>query len=431
MLESANYVQISTSDANYADKIGKIQENTEIVDNIDLSEAIIAEIENDATICNGYTSYSSTGIYNDTLVYGDAGIFASDFHGDCVFMATGNIQFGVESLSSSDGGRVFLGSQNGNITINASNTRLDGIIYAPNGTVMITGENVHINGRIIAKQIYFYGSNLTVNATPDDLSILDCLNSNTELHIDCPETAKENSRVKLCLEDNTNSKKWNQDAIDYAVYKIIGESVNSATEGEDYLFLEGSDSLNHEVVFLQSGNYEIKASVVYKDVTYEGSKTITVTEDLAPETSISVEDFYLRDKSGSAKITIHDHSYSLDGDQITYRKHVVYYDQNNDGMYDASEIVYNQTENEEEVVYHTKDVGNYKIFTWVCEAYDEEVYNAVGDGVLRTSSCVSFFEVGNVAPEVQESITRVTEADIIYLHGSENNALAMAELALI
>ncbi|MBE5885165.1 MAG: hypothetical protein E7284_02040 [Lachnospiraceae bacterium] len=428
ILESKENVQISVSDADYLNKIGKIKENVEVIDCDNIFNEIVEEIGEDATVCNGYANYSGIGIYDDTIVYGDAGIFSSKFYGDCVFVATGNIQFGVENLSSVNGGRIFMGSQSGNITINASDTQLDGIIYAPNGTVMITGSNVQINGRIIAKQILFYGSNLTINASPEDLTILDCLQNEISVEINCVETVKENEKVVPVL-TGTGSNKWDKDAIVWSVNTIKGENSEESVEGEDYVLLAEDDKLNPELVFLEAGTYEIKADVTYKEKLYTASKLISVTEDLAPEAVLDTEAFYLRNAEGEAEIILKDASYSLDGNEIISRRYVIYYDANNDGLYDVTEEVETINENVAEVTYQTGDVGNYKAFLWVCEDYDEEIYEAVGETILRSASATVTFEVGNVAPEIQENISRVTEADILYLYGEKASEQAMAELA--
>ena len=44
-------------------------------------------------------------------------------------------------------------SKYGDITIDSGLINLVGLIYAPNGTVKLTGNNVHVSGYIIAKNV--------------------------------------------------------------------------------------------------------------------------------------------------------------------------------------------------------------------------------------------------------------------------------------
>ena len=63
---------------------------------------------------------------------------------------------------------VILTSEKGDISIIA-NKKFDfnGIIYAPNGTVTITGYDVKFNGIIIANKIFITGTNTEIINTVD------------------------------------------------------------------------------------------------------------------------------------------------------------------------------------------------------------------------------------------------------------------------
>ena len=60
----------------------------------------------------------------------------------------------------------------GDITIRSSYARFKGLIYAPNGTVTIESATFNMDGRIIAKNIIYKGSVLTVNTYDGDLDLL-------------------------------------------------------------------------------------------------------------------------------------------------------------------------------------------------------------------------------------------------------------------
>ncbi len=101
---------------------------------------------------------------------GDLNINGTDFTGDAVIVAKGNITYNVNSLNS-ESGRVLLYSENGNITINGTKIGINGIIYAPKGKVSINANEVTLNGRIVADKFSYNGSILNVTADPSDFQL--------------------------------------------------------------------------------------------------------------------------------------------------------------------------------------------------------------------------------------------------------------------
>ena len=92
-----------------------------------------------------YDYYEENTVYIQDLnvidksikISGDVEIGGTTFEGDCYIIADGNITYNVNDFNST--GRVFLYSQNGNITINGTNVNINGGIYAPNGNVSFKG----------------------------------------------------------------------------------------------------------------------------------------------------------------------------------------------------------------------------------------------------------------------------------------------------
>ncbi|MCQ2473205.1 MAG: cellulose binding domain-containing protein [Saccharofermentans sp.] len=113
----------------------------------------------DKVVANGY--YYTNG---------DLDINGTDFTGDAVIVAKGNITYNVDSLNA-ESGRVLLYSENGNITINGTKIGINGIIYAPKGKVSINANEVTLNGRIVADKFSYSGSILNVTADPSDLQL--------------------------------------------------------------------------------------------------------------------------------------------------------------------------------------------------------------------------------------------------------------------
>ena len=100
----------------------------------------------------------------------DLNINGTDFTGDAVIVAKGNITYNVDSLNS-ESGRVLLYSENGNITINGTKIGINGIIYAPKGKVSLNANEVTLNGRIVADNFSYKGSILNVTADPSDFQL--------------------------------------------------------------------------------------------------------------------------------------------------------------------------------------------------------------------------------------------------------------------
>jgi cytoskeletal protein CcmA (bactofilin family) len=125
-------------------------------------------------VYSGYTMFYGTNINLDSPIYvdGDLMFAGNDITGQGTILASGSIQFNGNSIVNSSDDAVCFYSRNGNIQINGSDIRLDGVLYAPNGMIQINASNVVINGRIIANTIQINGSNIQIIAGDGDL---DCL----------------------------------------------------------------------------------------------------------------------------------------------------------------------------------------------------------------------------------------------------------------
>ncbi|MBR2523167.1 MAG: hypothetical protein IKE53_01860 [Clostridiales bacterium] len=63
-------------------------------------------------------------------------------------------------------------SSNGDITIIGNEITINGLIYAPNGKVTINANNATVNGRIVANEVLYNGSILTITASDTDLDFI-------------------------------------------------------------------------------------------------------------------------------------------------------------------------------------------------------------------------------------------------------------------
>ncbi len=125
-------------------------------------------------VYTGYTMFYGSSINLDSPIYvdGDLMFAGNDITGQGTILASGSMQFNGSSIVNSSDDAVCFYSRNGNIQINGSDIRLDGVLYAPNGMIQINASNVVINGRIIANTIQINGSNIQIIAGDGDL---DCL----------------------------------------------------------------------------------------------------------------------------------------------------------------------------------------------------------------------------------------------------------------
>ena len=152
-----------------------IEENTAILEMPDWSESILAKgeilpaidpqalVSQDQVVANGY-------YYTEDSIT----IEGTDFTGDVVIVAKGDITYNVDTLNADEEvtGRVLLYSQEGNITINGSQINIQGVLYAPQGKISINAYDTTLNGRIVANSFSYNGSILNVTAAPSDLELV-------------------------------------------------------------------------------------------------------------------------------------------------------------------------------------------------------------------------------------------------------------------
>ncbi|MHC1684224.1 MAG: RHS repeat-associated core domain-containing protein [Clostridiaceae bacterium] len=154
--------------------IGKKITNAKVLNMPDFYEDLVERYKDSASIYYGNTSFNSPKVSNDkpVIVHGDVTFNNAEVSGKGYILADNDIRFNVSKLKANNDSKVVYYSKNGNITINASNTQINGILYAPNGTVTFHGANLTVNGRIVAKNIVFNGSSITINSSPDDLKVI-------------------------------------------------------------------------------------------------------------------------------------------------------------------------------------------------------------------------------------------------------------------
>lgn len=131
----------------------------------DFKTALLDKVKSATKHLTGNQVINDNNIELNSSIYveGDVLIKSNKFTGKGFIYATGNITLDGNNISmgNSASDSVFIYSEK-NITISGNNFTMNGIIYAPNGTIDIQKNNWNVNGRIIAES--FTGDILKNNA---------------------------------------------------------------------------------------------------------------------------------------------------------------------------------------------------------------------------------------------------------------------------
>ena len=120
----------------------------------------------------GNLTVNGPGIkHNGGLIYVTGNIvFGNTYTGNGCIFAGGNILFqgGVQQVNPNSS-TVSIYSQNGNIDLTAASAVVRGIVYAPNGSIKLAGQNPTFYGSIIANRIEGIPAKLTMYSNDVDL----------------------------------------------------------------------------------------------------------------------------------------------------------------------------------------------------------------------------------------------------------------------
>jgi|GEM_PF-2782741 len=170
-IESSGKVDIKAPNV----EVASITENADI---ISLPEDIVANIKNIA-LEDAYI-FDKSKMYNGNIVNLDKAVIAN---GDITFnssnlrlngyvIAKNDISFNTSKITSDNSKGIVICSEGGNIRINSSTVEINGIIYAPKGTVTINCASFILKGRIIADKIIIRGSKQKIISRTDDMDLI-------------------------------------------------------------------------------------------------------------------------------------------------------------------------------------------------------------------------------------------------------------------
>jgi hypothetical protein len=159
-------------------KINEKQEDPTVIEMPDAINDIkeIASVNANVTSGNFMVTDYGKGIEFSTsqISSGSLQVNGTSLTSKGYMVADGNISFNLSSLMASNNEQgIVICSGGGDISFNASNVDLKGVIYAPNGTVYINVNTFKLTGRIIAKRIVINCSDFSASSTQDDLNLLD------------------------------------------------------------------------------------------------------------------------------------------------------------------------------------------------------------------------------------------------------------------
>ena len=213
------------------------------------------------------------------------------------------------------------------------------------------------------------------------------------------------------------------------INKIDSDGNVIAGSKDIFLFDDSKTEWNHrELIFKDAGSYKISASVTDGYDTVNAEKIITVAKDNAPVALINLsadegentdnEDVFVRNSNGKLNITVCDESSSEIGDEINYRHYILFYDSDNDNIFDDTEIIDERDGDGSSFNYELDNVGKYKIVLNVKETFTDTIPSLIDDSVYLSGNTEKVFEITNQAPKSKVTVEKSKIADIIFTVGS-------------
>lgn len=150
--------------------IDEINENQTPVEMPDLDADIMGKAGDMESYSDSITFSEDTTVLEHSI-YSEKDISfpGTNFIGDGYVIAKQNITCGLNQGSTYNDGKVVMYAKEGDITLNGSEIALDGILYAPHGTVYINSNIFRLRGRIIADYIVMNASQVFIESAENDI----------------------------------------------------------------------------------------------------------------------------------------------------------------------------------------------------------------------------------------------------------------------
>lgn len=265
-------------------------ENIEAIPMPDWSSLILSKAELMDALTDDELSSQDTIVANGFYrTEGSVTINGSEFGGDVVIVATGDITLNIDTVSGD--GRILLYSENGNITINGSQAVFNGILYAPNGSISLNAYDITVNGRIVANTFSYSGSILNVTADDTDLQLYEELPSVNVSAWDSSATVGDRIGYTISVPEESSYE---------ILYRLNGETITvdipedettgyyslTANEEGEYT-LEAYVSLPYGEFVLDSATISVTGVEPTVTPTAEPTEIPTVTPTSTPVTTVT------------------------------------------------------------------------------------------------------------------------------------------------
>lgn len=143
--------------------IGEQIEDAEGKSMPDYMPVILKDMEAGGDSLEEMNAYNSTDIVNPTHCMKTTGAWCNDVKIQASLVSGGKISLNANTVTCGKETPVVLGSENGDIHIQATRLNGNGLIYAPNGTVTIEVSEMNYTGTIIARKIRIQAGYVNLN----------------------------------------------------------------------------------------------------------------------------------------------------------------------------------------------------------------------------------------------------------------------------
>lgn len=135
----------------------------------DFSDDVIKSLGDEYITHEYWQTYSNPEIKNENNIYAASGLqfCGTDVTLSGTIISENSLMISAShTLNTAANSEMNLYVADGNIGIYVGDAVINGIIYAPNGTVQLCGSDIEINGMIIAKEILISAENFVINENP-------------------------------------------------------------------------------------------------------------------------------------------------------------------------------------------------------------------------------------------------------------------------
>lgn len=264
----------SATIAGWKKEVDAVNEKVESLEMPDLEDAILEAAGECRVYDEGISYIKDQNIIEQAIkVNGDVDISGTTFKGNCTIIAKGNINYNVMSFSGE--GSVCLYSEEGNITINGSQIKINGLLYAPNGKVTINTYDTTLMGAIYADDILLNGSVLNVTKSDENIHIGSDKSNKPCIFVSLPKRAEQGQIINAQIKSLNEAK-----IVSYKV-QADGQDIEVSANGSFTLAVPEKDQRYHITAYAydEKGNfdkkeYEIEVYTIIPTISVKASNNI-------------------------------------------------------------------------------------------------------------------------------------------------------------